>query len=70
MTFCKTQSNEPKTYIGVSGVPITLLPEIDRVNTKRARACVELLTEAIEARKAARRTRKARIKAKLKGKCK
>lgn len=47
------------TYIGVSGVPITLLPEIDRVNTKRAKACVQLLTEAIEARKAARRTRKA-----------
>lgn len=60
MTFCESQSNEPKTYIGVSGVPISLLPEIDKINNIRAKACVTLLTEAIEARKAARRTRKAR----------
>ena len=44
-------SNEPTTNLNISGVPVSLLPEIDAISDIRSKAVVTLLKEAIEARR-------------------
>ena len=43
--------NEITTVIAVSGVPVELLKEIDKVSDIRSKAIVTLIKEALEARK-------------------
>ena len=42
---------EPTTNLNVSGVPVSLLKEIDKISDIRSKAVVTLLKEALEARK-------------------
>ena len=43
--------NEITTTIAISGVPVSLLQEIDKISDIRSKAVVILIKEAIEARK-------------------
>ena len=51
-------NNEPTTSINISGLPVSLLPEIDSVSHIRSKAVVTLLKEAIEARRPTTKTPK------------
>ena len=42
---------EEITNLNISGVPISLLAEIDKVNHIRSKAVIILITEALKARK-------------------
>lgn len=48
LNFMKT---EPTTNLNISGVPVALLKEIDKISDIRSKAVVTLLKEALEARK-------------------
>lgn len=43
--------NEITTTIAISGVPVSLLQEIDKISDIRSKAVVILIKEAIDARK-------------------
>lgn len=43
--------NEITTNLNISGVPVSLIAEIDKVSDIRSKAVVILIKEAIEARK-------------------
>ena len=47
----KNSMNEITTNINVSGVPVSLLVEIDKISDIRSKAVVILIKEALEARK-------------------
>lgn len=53
-------SNEPTTNLNISGVPVSLLPEIDAISDIRSKAVVMLLKEAIEARRPTHKSRASR----------
>lgn len=53
-------SNEPTTNLNISGVPVSLLPEIDAISDIRSKAVVTLLKEAIEARRPTKKAPKSK----------
>lgn len=52
---------EKITNLNISGVPVSLLSEIDKVSHIRSKAVIILITEAIEARKKKKGVRYARM---------
>lgn len=45
--------NEITTSLNISGVPVWVLPELDKIDSVKSRAVVKLILEALEARKKA-----------------
>lgn len=43
--------NEPTVSLNISGVPVSMLPEIDAISDIRSKAVVTLLREALQARR-------------------
>ena len=50
--------NEITTTIAISGVPVSLLQEIDKISDIRSKAVVILIKEAIDARNKSKKQKK------------